>query len=99
MAATPEGKVKTQIRKILNKHKAFIYSPQAGQFGKAGIPDFLCCVNGKFIAIEAKTFGNKPTEIQLSVMRKIVAAGGTAIVITERDYPILEELLTDASSQ
>lgn len=99
MAATPEGKVKTQIRKILNKHKAFIYAPQAGQFGKAGIPDFLCCVNGKFIAIEAKAFGNKPTEIQMSVMRKIADAGGTSLIITERNYDTLEQTLADASSQ
>ncbi len=31
--------------------------PSANGFGKVGVPDFICCWQGRFLAIEAKAPG------------------------------------------
>jgi hypothetical protein len=51
---TPEAKVKAKIKKILLTHDIWYAMPHGAGYGNAGIPDFLCCHKGKFIAIEAK---------------------------------------------
>ena len=40
--------------------------------------DILCCIKGKFVAIEAKVPGNKPTARQRQTIMAIEAAGGIA---------------------
>lgn len=51
---------------------------------KAGIPDILCCFNGKFIALEVKRVGleHKLTEMQKLNIKKIRGAGGIAEVVS-----------------
>lgn len=41
-----------------------------------GIPDIIACYKGRFIGIEAKEPGNKPSELQLAHGRQIKKAGG-----------------------
>ena len=48
---------------------------------KSGIPDILCCLNGKFIAIEVKAESGKPSELQEYHLRKINEAGGFGILL------------------
>lgn len=57
MTTTPEGKVKNDIKKVLDKHKIWYFMPSANGFGKVGVPDFICCWQGRFLAIEAKAPG------------------------------------------
>ena len=45
---------------------------------KKGTPDLLACIRGRFVAVELKQPGNKPTSLQYSRMRKWEAAGGLA---------------------
>jgi hypothetical protein len=99
VATTPEGKVKDKIKLLVKKYGGYYYMAPGGMHGVAGTPDLLCCVNGIFIAIEAKVYGNKPTVIQLAQIKKIQAAGGNAIVITERDCAVLEDILKHASQK
>lgn len=54
MDLTKEANVKKEIKKILDKYKVFYFMPAASMYGKAGIPDFVCCVEGQFVGIEAK---------------------------------------------
>ena len=35
-------------------------------FMRAGIPDIIACIKGRFIGIEVKDEGNKPSELQLA---------------------------------
>lgn len=48
---------------------------------RAGIPDLLCCVRGRFIGIEVKAHKNKPTPLQLANITMIEAAGGLGLVV------------------
>jgi pantoate kinase len=45
---TPEAKVKDKIKKILKEHNVYYAMPMGTGYGNAGVPDFLCCVHGKF---------------------------------------------------
>jgi len=85
MASTPESKVKRQIDALLMLHGAYRVMPVSNGMGAHGIPDFLVCLNGRFIGIEAKAGKGKPTALQLSNLRRIYEAGGTALVINEHN--------------
>ena len=52
---------------------------------KSGNPDIICCLNGRFMAIEVKQPGKRPTELQSLKMDKIRAAGGVAFVACSID--------------
>ena len=83
MANTPEAKVKTKIKAILKDHNAYYAMPIGTGYGNSGVPDFLCCVNGNFLAIEAKAGKGTTTALQENELRKIKEAGGIALVINE----------------
>jgi len=51
MATTPEGKVKAKVKKLLDEMKVYYFCPATGGYGRSGIPDFICCYNGKFLSI------------------------------------------------
>ena len=90
MAQTPESKIKKQIKAILEHYDVYYAMPIGTGFGNAGVPDFLCCVSGYFIAIEAKAGDNKPTALQEKHMREIRNAGGVALVINETNLADIE---------
>jgi Holliday junction resolvase len=83
MATTPESKVKAKIKKILKDHGVYYAMPIGTGYGNSGVPDFLCCVNGNFLAIEAKAGKGTTTALQEKNIREIKEAGGTAAVIAE----------------
>ena len=95
MAATPEAKVKAKIKKILKDNNVYFAMPIGTGYGSSGVPDFLCCVNGNFLAIEAKAGRGVPTALQEKNMREIKEAGGRAVVINEEslELNILEAVL------
>jgi hypothetical protein len=84
--STPEGKVKAKIDKLLKSYQVWFYSPQAGPFGRSGIPDRVAIVNGRFIGIEAKADRTKkPTKLQDHCMSEIEHAGGKCFVVFDDD--------------
>lgn len=95
MAATPESKVKQQIRKILDVTRTYYAMPIGTGYGNSGVPDFLACHKGAFIAIEAKAGKGKTTALQELHLAKIREAGGTALVINETNLDQLKELLDE----
>ena len=52
---------------------------------KRGVPDILAVISGRFVAIEVKRPGNKPSKLQLAQLRRIQAAGGVAMVAESVD--------------
>jgi len=81
MATTPEGRIKAKLDKMLKAEGVWYYSPQAGPFGVAGIPDRVVIVCGQFVGIECKADKTKkPTALQTKCMRDIEQAGGKCFV-------------------
>jgi hypothetical protein len=93
MAMTPEAKVKARVRKILDAIGAYYVMPVTGGFGKQGAPDFLVCLNGKFVGIECKAGKNKPTPLQEKNLAQIKEAGGQAFVLNEESVEKLGEAI------
>ena len=87
---SPEGHEKKAIKKYLDNIGAWYFSPYMAGFGKAGVPDLIACLNGKFIGIEVKREGKNPTPIQSRLMEEIVRAGGIALWGTAEK--VVEEL-------
>ena len=83
MAATPEAKVKAKIKAILKEHNIYYAMPIGSGYGNAGVPDFLCCVNGYFVAIEAKAGKGTTTALQEKNLRDIKTSDGLAFVVNE----------------
>lgn len=97
MATTPEGRVKSAVRKYLQARSIWYYQPVQNGMGVVGIPDFICCWDGRFLAIETKAPGkrNDTTANQKRVIEAINTHGGSAVVID--DVAQLEEHLNNIS--
>ena len=93
---TPEQKVKDKIRKRFKREwpDAFRCMPMGTGFGKNGDPDFIFCIRGLFVGIEAKA-GRKAevTALQQVRLNQIAKSGGVAIVVR------CQESLDDAVKQ
>ena len=99
MAQTPEGKVKDKIKKILKAHNIYYAMPIGSGFGNAGVPDFLCCVNGYFVAIEAKAGAGTATALQIKHLGEINKAGGYACIINEHNLDYLPKVIAECQSR
>jgi Holliday junction resolvase len=78
---TPEAKVKRKVTDLLKRLGIYYFCPLTGGYGRSGVPDIICCVNGRFVAIECKAGDNTLTALQQSQIDKIKAAKGDALVI------------------
>lgn len=97
MSTTPEGKIKNQVKKILNEfggdglplsvqNATEPYGPLKAFWpvqNGMGSPslDCLVCYRGLFIAIETKAPGKKPTPRQETTISEYRAAGAIVLVI------------------
>lgn len=95
MATTPEAKVKAKIKTILKAHNVYYAMPMGTGYGNSGVPDFLCCVNGKFVAIEAKAGKGQATALQLKNLGDIDKAGGYPMIIREDNMLYLENVIAE----
>lgn len=84
MAQTPEGRVKAKIRSWLKAKGIYAFAPIGSAYGTHGIPDIICCVDGRFIGIECKAPGKEKTTTcnQDQHIAAITASGGVAFVAT-----------------
>lgn len=81
---TPEGRIKARLDRklgVLKDYGIFYFSPNAGPYGSAGIPDRIVIVNGQFVGVECKADGKKElTDLQKRIRIQIEAAGGKYFV-------------------
>jgi hypothetical protein len=97
MAMTPEGRVKAAVKRWLKERGVWHFCPVSNGMGAHGIPDFICCMNGRFVAIETKAPGKRRNvsanqEHQINLIHQ---AGGSAIVIDDVEQLTILET-TDA---
>jgi pantoate kinase len=95
MATTPESRVKAKIRAILKEHNVYYAMPIGTGYGNSGVPDFLCCVNGKFVAIEAKAGKGLATALQIKNLDQVHKAGGYACIINETNLDYLKNVIAE----
>lgn len=91
---TPEGKVKAQVKALLKAYNVWYCMPMGHLYGKAGVPDFLCCVKGKFVAIETKSANGRLSHLQCLNRDLIQLSGGECLTIYPTDIDELKRKLT-----
>jgi len=90
---TPEGRVKNEVKKQLKAIGAYQFWPVQSGMGAPAI-DCYACLAGRFVAIETKAPGKKPTPRQEITLTKIAEAGGITLVIDSVDMAkLIPEIL------
>jgi len=89
--------VSAVLRYLRTVTSCFAWKQHGGQFGTAGLPDIIACINGRFVAFEVKTPAGKLTKLQESTIQRIRNAKGEAFKVTSVDEvrQIVENLATD----
>ena len=85
---TPESKVKKKLIDYLKSlgSDCFYYMPVQNGMGQSGIPDIICCIKGRMVALECKaTRKNDPTALQSFALDRIQKAGGVAWVVDDEN--------------
>ena len=73
------------LRYLKTVPRCFAWKEHGGMYGTAGIPDIIACIDGRFYAFEVKMPVGKTTKLQEAAIRKILACGGTAVVVRSVD--------------
>ena len=76
-----EKQFQNEVIAFLKSQNIYHVKIWGGGFQKAGIPDLLCCIGGKFVAVELKTEKGTATVLQKYNIFKIQEAGGTAQIL------------------
>lgn len=79
---TPEGWVKKDIRRWFDWLGWWYLMPVKERHGRVGIPDFIVCAGGLFLAVEAKRAGNErgATDRQKEELQAVRDCHGRALV-------------------
>lgn len=73
---TAEGWIKKIVKEMLDLHpRAYYHMPVQNGMGSPTL-DFICCVNGRYVAIETKAPGKRMTDRQELTAKEIEAGGG-----------------------
>src|SRR5262245_14840823 len=84
MARQPEARLIKNIQAYLDGKGARSFKIQGGDdsFQEVGIPDLLVCYRGRFVGLEGKLPGEKPSARQRMTLDEIANTGGIAAVVT-----------------
>jgi Holliday junction resolvase len=93
--ATPEAKVKAACVKVFKAQGVYYFFPVMNGMGRSGIPDIICCVAGRFLAVECKAGKNTTTALQDRELKAIADAGGVALVINENNLTMLADAIKE----
>ncbi len=80
--ATPEGKVKDRVKRLLKKHDCYQHWPVQTGYGAPTL-DCVGCCSGFFFAVETKAPGKRPTPRQRLTMADMREANGAVFVVGE----------------
>lgn len=98
---TPEGKVKREIKAIFDEFGIYWFCPATYGFGASGVPDFVGCVDGRFLAVEAKSKYTRHgvTRLQQHNIDKIQANNGVALVVNEDNLDELRNTIKELKDE
>lgn len=99
MSQKPESVFRKRVRAAITELKYTCMIP-IQQKAIRGVPDFLLCVNGAFVALELKSTGNcEASKLQRFWLNEIHRAGGVGIVTCPECWPVTLRFLKQASGE
>lgn len=96
MTKTPEGRLKSVLKEMLNERGAFWSVIPEGAYAKTGDPDMIICYRGRFIGVEAKARSSQRHWQKLR-QSQIQEAGG--IYIKPRSVKEVLDILDQIDSE
>ena len=88
-----ESWVKKKVVDHLKSLGVYYFFPVASGWMSSGVPDIVCCIKGKFVAIECKAGKNKTTAIQDKNINAIRSNEGIAMVINEDNLEFMRMVI------
>ncbi len=88
-----ENDVKAKIKKVFKRYGVWNTAISQTGYSQPGVPDYLSCVGGRLLAVEAKFGSNAPTALQKEQMRQIKESGGLTMVVNEQNLGEFESQL------
>lgn len=82
---TPEGRLKTKIRKYLSSRGIYWTNVVPAMSVARGVPDIIACYQGIFLGIEGKTYCGTQSPAQKVQQSRIEASGGVYIIARSLD--------------
>lgn len=92
-----EKNYENRIKKYLESKGSWFVKFFANAYTSSGIPDILCCINGRFVGIEVKQETGKPSLLQKVHLKRIGEAGGIGILAYPSGYEKLKDLIDNLS--
>ena len=80
-----EKRIENQIKQYLDSIGAWHIKTHGNMFSKAGTPDIIACLRGRFVAIEVKQPGGRVSPLQMAHIKLIRQSNGTAFVAYSLD--------------
>ncbi len=81
-----EKSVKDHIKAILEAERVWYCMPAANGYGRMGLFDFIVCVEGIFLGIEAKRDDKEqPTQLQTDNATHARDVGGAVVLLIHKD--------------
>jgi hypothetical protein len=78
----------------LKEHGIYYFKPPGGPYcSHKGIPDFILCVKGRFIGLEAKSDRGKMSEWQEKERKRVERAGGLFYLTFPKNWESVKRLL------
>lgn len=74
---TTEHALRSKVSRWLGQQDLWYMKVHGGRFQRPGIPDYILCVHGRFVALELKLEDTELEPLQRVERRRIEAAGGT----------------------
>ena len=94
MGRKPETRFSIRVGRELKEYLPGSWFERVQQVSTLGTPDRLGCVSGRFVGLETKDEGEKPSPIQKVKLELIRRSGGYARVIVPSNWEeVLEELI------
>ncbi len=90
-----EKQFENKIKKYLKDNNCWFTKIWGGGFQRAGIPDLLACIGGRFVAIEVKGSNGQPSELQKYHLREINKSGGVGTMVYPEDWEEFKKLVDE----
>ena len=82
-----------QLKLVKWLKKKNIYHIKIISASTAGQPDYLCCIRGKFVAIECKSSDGVQSDLQKYREKEIKNQGGEYVLLTPNNWDFVNDIL------
>ena len=81
-----EKNLENRIKKWLTEKGCYWVKYFGCAYTRSGVADLLCCIKGKFVALECKSSIGKMSELQKHEAKKVIASGGLSYCVNPKNW-------------